>query len=185
MEDVQIIRLYQDRNPEAIVQTKQKYDELCKTIAGRLLRSPEDAEECVNDTYLALWDAIPPATPSPLSAYIAKITRNLAMKRLEYLSADKRNPEVALSFDELDTCLPAPGGPEQSVQADALRQAITAFLQKQCRENRLIFLRRYFFFDSVNEISKRYRLSESKVKSSLLRTRHKLRIYLIKEGFDL
>ena len=183
MEDAQIIRLYQDRDPEAIVQTKQKYGSLCKTIAGRLLQSPEDVEECVNDTYLALWDTIPPATPAPLSAFAAKITRNLAMKRLEYLSASKRNAEAALSFEELSECLCTQDDFSQVMEQQALRQAITDFLESQDAESRCIFLRRYFFFDSVKEIALRYGMSQSKVKSKLMRTRNKLKDYLIQEGF--
>lgn len=183
MEDAQIIRLFFDRNPEAIEQTKQKYGSLCHTIAHRLLQNHEDAEECVNDTYLALWDAIPPATPSPLSAFSAKITRNLAMKRLEHLSAAKRKTEAILSFDELSACLPASDDLSQQLQAQALRESITHFLEAQDPESRRIFLRRYFFFDSVKEIAMRYGISQSKVKSKLMRTRSKLKTYLIQEGF--
>lgn len=182
MEDEQIIRLYQDRDPEAIVQTKQKYGGLCKTIAGRLLQSPEDAEECVNDTYLALWDAIPPATPSPLSAFAAKITRNLAMKRLEHLSAAKRNAESTLSFEELSECLCGQDDLSQVMEKQALRQAIADFLETQDKESRCVFLRRYFFFDSVKEIATRYGMTQSKVKSKLMRTRNKLKTYLVMEG---
>ena len=176
MEDQAIIALFEARSPEAIVQTKCKYSSLCRSIA---------VEECVNDTYLALWNAIPPAKPAPLSAYIAKITRNLALKRLEQLSADKRSAESLLSFDELDACLAATEDIEAAIDEIVLRESITAFLQSQSRESRLIFLRRYFFFDSVKEIAQNYRLSESKVKSSLMRTRNKLRAYLIQEGFIL
>lgn len=185
MEDQAIIALFEARSPEAIVQTKCKYSSLCRSIAGKLLPSEQDVEECVNDTYLALWNAIPPAKPAPLSAYIAKITRNLALKRLEQLSADKRSAESLLSFDELDACLAATEDIEAAIDEIALRESITAFLQSQSRESRLIFLRRYFFFDSVKEIAQNYGLSESKVKSSLMRTRNKLRTYLIQEGFIL
>lgn len=185
MEDEQIIALFEARSPDAIEQTKTQYGALCRSLAGKLLRSEEETEECVNDAYLALWNAIPPAKPSPLSAYLAKITRNLAMKRLEHLTAEKRGAAATVSFEELDQCLRAPGDSDQMVESIALRQAITAFLQGQSRENRCIFLRRYFFFDTVEEIARRYSFSESKVKSSLLRTRNKLRTYLIQEGFDL
>lgn len=183
MEDAQIIRLFYDRCPEAITQTKEKYDSLCKTMAVKILQSPEDAEECVNDTYLALWNAIPPAKPSPLSAFAVKITRNLALKRLEQLSATKRNTEADISFEELSACLSTQGSPTQIAEEQALRQAITVFLQTQSKEGRCVFLRRYFFFDSVKEIAQRYGMSQSKVKSLLLRTRNKLKIYLIQEGF--
>ena len=185
MDDRKIIELFEARSADAIEQTKIKYDPLCRGLAGKLLRSEEDVEECVNDAYLALWNAIPPAKPDPLSAFLAKITRNLAIKRLEQQQAQMRDSNVTLSFDELDECLSGPEDPEQTVDAIALRQAITDFLQVQSKENRLIFLRRYFFFDSVREIARRYGISESKVKSSLMRTRNKLRTYLIEEGFYL
>lgn len=183
MEDAQIIRLYQERNPEAIEQTKQKYGGLCSTIARRLLYSPEDAEECVNDTYLALWNAIPPAVPAPLSAFAAKITRNLALKRLEHLSAAKRNTEVILSFEELSECLCAKDDLVQAMDEQVLRQAIVAFLETRDKESRCLFLRRYFFFDSIKDISARYGMTQSKVKSRLMRTRDQLKTYLIQEGF--
>lgn len=185
MKDEQIIALFEARSADAIEQTRIKYGPLCRSLAGKLLHSEEDVEECLNDTYLALWNAIPPAKPAPLSAYLAKITRNLALKKLEHQTAEKRDRNATLSFDELDECLSAPGDREQAVDAIVLRQAITDFLQDQSKENRCIFLRRYFFFDSVKEIARRYGLSESKVKSSLLRTRNKLRTYLIQEGFEL
>lgn len=183
MDDRQIIRLYQERCPEALEQTNERYGGLCRSIAGKLLQNPQDVEECVNDTYLALWDAIPPAEPSPLSAFAAKITRNLALKRREQLSAAKRNMEAVLSFEELSECLSAPDDVESIVEARALRQAIADFLELQDRESRCIFLCRYFFFDSVREIGRRYGMSQSKVKSRLMRTRNELKRYLIREGF--
>lgn len=182
MEDEKIIDLYFDRSQDAIKRTEETYGAMCRQIAGRLLGSREDAEECVSDTYLALWNAIPPARPAPFSAYIAKVTRNLAMKRLEYRRAFKRGSEAAISFEELSACLASPGGPEEILDEKALRQSITDFLQKQDRESRNIFLRRYFF-DSIREIAMRYGMTESKVKSNLMRTRNKLRTHLIQEGF--
>lgn len=185
MEDSQIIGLFEARSPEAIEQTRNKYDALCRSLAGKLLRSEEDVEECVNDTYLALWNTIPPAKPDPLSPYLARIIRNLALKRLEHLAAEKRNADALASFDELEEILSAPGTVEDALQEQALRQAILGFLEGQRKENRILFLRRYFFFDSVKEIARNYGLSESKVKSSLMRTRNKLKAYLIQEGYML
>lgn len=106
------------------------------------------------------------------------MTRNQAMKRLEHLTAEKRDQEVTLSFEELESCIPVPDGPEQILEEKELRSAITRFLETRRSESRTIFLRRYFFFDSVKEIARRYGLSESRVKSSLMRTRNKLRTYL-------
>lgn len=183
MEDEKIIGLYFDRSQDAISQTDAKYGPLCRQLAGRLLGNAQDTEECVSDTYLALWDAIPPARPKPFSAYIAKVTRNLAMKRLEYRNAAKRESEAEVSFEELSACLIFPGGPEEILDEKILRECIVKFLESQDRESRNIFLRRYFFFDSVKEISQRYGMTESKVKSRLMRARTKLRVHLIEEGF--
>lgn len=183
MDDKQIIELFFARSEDAIEQTKRKFGGLCKTIAGRLLQSPEDVEECVSDTYLALWDAIPPARPAPLSAFAARITRNLAMKRLEQQSTAKRDGEAAVSFEELSECLRAPEDLTQNVDQLALRDAIRDFLQGLDKESRCIFLRRYFFFDPVRQIAQRYGMTQSKVKSNLMRTRNKLKAYLIQEGF--
>lgn len=181
MDDREIIALFEARSQEAIAETKRKYDPLCRALAGKLLRSREDVEECLNDTYLALWKAIPPAKPAPLSTYIARVTRNLAMKRLEHISAEKRGAAVTMSFDELDGCIPFVATPESRFEERELARAIQAFLQKQSKQNRIIFLRRYYFFDSVKEIAQHLGCGEETVKSSLMRTRRKLKTYLIKE----
>ena len=185
MDDERILRLFQMRAPDAIEQTDRKYGALCRSLAGKLLREPEDVEECVNDTYLTLWNAIPPAEPLPLRPYVARITRNLAFKRLEHLTAEKRNAQVVLSFQELDACIPTPNTPEELVEAEALRQTILQFLQSERQESRILFLRRYFFFDSIEEIARNYGLSQSKVKSSLKRTRDRLKFHLMQEGYYL
>ena len=185
MDDAQIIRLYEMRIPEAIAETEAAYGDLCRSIAGKVLLCREDVDECVNDTYLALWNAIPPAKPSPLGAYITMVVRNQAWKRLEFAAAGKRNAEAAHTFAELDGCIPDALQPEQILEEKQLREAIIRFLQTRRKDSRIIFLRRYFFFDSVREIAQRYSISESKVKSSLLRTRNQLRLYLIKEGYFL
>lgn len=181
MDDQRIIALFEARAQEAIEQTEQAYGSLCRSLAGKLLRSEQDVEECVHDTYLALWNAIPPAKPDPLSAYIAKVTRNLALKKLEHLSAEKRGAAVTVSFEELDGCIPFGPTPETAFEEKELAMAIQAFLQKQSKQNRIIFLRRYYFFDSVQEIAAYLGCGEETVKSSLHRTRKKLKSFLIKE----
>ena len=183
MDNEKLINLFWARSPEAIPQTHQQYGAMCAGIAKKLLRRREDVEECVNDTYLALWNGIPPARPVHFGAYVAKIVRNLAMKRLSYLTAEKRAAEAELSFEELDACLAGPGDPQQILEGKELEAAVTAFLKAQDRESRIYFLRRYWFFDSVKEIALRYGVSESKVKVRLFRTRNALKDYLVKEGF--
>lgn len=182
MDSEKLVNLFWARSPEAIAQTQQAYGALCASLAGRLLRRKEDVEECVNDTYLALWNGIPPARPAHFGAYITKVVRNLAMKRLSYLTAEKRSVEAEVSFEELDACLAGPGDPQQILEGKELENAITAFLRSQDKESRKFFLRRYYFFDSVREIADRYGVNESKVKVKLFRTRNKLKEYLIKEG---
>ena len=183
MDDQTLIELFWARSPEALTQAKTKYDALCRSLAGRLLGRAEDVEECLNDAYLALWDAIPPARPTHFGAYISKIVRNLSMKRLSYLTAQKRGGEAEVSFEELENCVSADSDPARILEARELEAAVCAFLRTQSRESRVYFLRRYYFFDSVREIAARYGVSESKVKVRLFRTRNALKEYLVKEGY--
>lgn len=182
MDDKQIVSLYFERSQEAIEQTKQKYGKLVKSLARRLLASREDAEECVSDALLAVWNSIPPNRPASLAPYIAKITRNIAISRLAYNRAAKRSA-LTLSLEELDGCVSAPGSVEDTINELALREAVISFLRNQSEENRKFFVRRYFFFDTVPQIAARYGISQSKVHSSLMRTRSKLKEHLIKEEF--
>lgn len=183
MDDQKLMELFRERSPEALDTAQRLYGSLCRSLAGKLLSRPEDVEECVNDALLALWDAIPPARPAHLGAYISGIVRNLAMKRLSYLSADKRAGEAAISFEELEECVSADADPARILEGKELASAVTDFLESRDRESRVIFLRRYYFFDSVKEIADRYGISESKVKIRLFRTRKALKEYLVKEGY--
>lgn len=180
MEDARIIALYWDRDENAIAQTKSKYGALCHSIALRLLGTESEAEECVNDALLALWNAIPPAKPEPLAAFAGKTVRNLAMKRLTRANAAKRSG-ITVSFSELEGCIPAAYTMEEMLAEKELTQAIDAFLRTQSREDRNLFLRRYWFFDSIGELCARFGMSQSKVKSRLQRLREKLKVYLEKE----
>ena len=183
MDDQRIIALFEARAQEAIEQTEKTYGSLCRSLAGKLLRSEQDVEECVYDTYLALWNAIPPNKPYHLSAYIAKIVRQLATSMLRHRTAEKRGEAVTVSFDELDTCIPFGPTPETALEEKELARAIQGFLQKQSKQNRILFLRRYYFLESVKEIAQQTGYSEALIKSSLLRTRQKLKSFLIKEGW--
>ncbi len=184
MEDRRIIELYFERDEQAIRETEAKYGKLCHRTAYAILNNQQDAEECVNDTYAALWNAIPPARPTRLIAYVCKITRNLSLKRLEYLNREKRSADVKLSLDELAAVLPDERyAPHQS--EEEIGVAISRFLREQKEEARNVFIRKYFFFDSVKDIAQRYSLTESKVKTLLFRTRNDLKDYLIKEGIAL
>lgn len=184
MEDREIIELYFARDEQAIAQTESKYGRICMSIAGNILLSREDSEECVNDTYLTAWNLIPPERPRRFPAYLAKIVRNLALKCLERSQAQKRSPELTISFEELSYILPDEKVAAQ-MEDQQLGWIISDFLRTEKEEARRVFLRKYWFFDSVSEIAQRYGYSENKVKSMLLRTRNRLKEYLRKEGFDV
>lgn len=184
MEDFQIIALYFARNELAIAETGRKYGRLCFNIAHNILYNNEDSEECVNDTYLNTWNTIPPKKPSNFMAFLCKITRNLSLKRLNYNTAQKRNPELLVSFDELEAVLPDEQIQEQ-VSDKEIGAAISRFLKTVSADSRNVFIRKYWFCDSIKTISERYSFSEGKVKSMLHRTRKGLKEYLEKEGISL
>lgn len=183
MEDQKIIELFFARSEQAIAQTREKYGVLCTWIAKNMLSSPEDVEECVSDALLALWNAIPPAKPQLLGPYAARVTRNLARNRLTYNTAQKRSEAMQVSLQELEACLVSPIDVEQEVLTKELTACIEEFLRSTDEESRNIFLRRYWFFDSIEQIAAGFGISRSKVKMRLLRTRNQLRQHLILEGF--
>lgn len=185
MEDEKIIGLYWDRNEDAITETSSKYGKLCFLIANNILANHEDSEECVNDSYLGLWNAIPKQRPSRFSVFVSRITRNLALKKFEYLSAAKRNPEAICSFEELGDCVSGKEYIENELENRRIEQSIDAFLWQQGQEKRNIFIRRYWYFESIENISKRTGYSQSKIKSMLFNMRKKLRDHLESEGIEL
>ncbi len=184
MDDQKITELYFSRNEHAIKETDVKYGKLCRRIAYNVLGNNEDAEECVNDTYIGVWNAIPPEKPSNFTAFICKIARNLALKRLESETRQKRSQATVISISELEEILP-----DESIAADVsnedIGKIISAFLRNEKSEIRCVFIRKYYFFDSISEIADRYGFTESKVKNMLYHTRNKLKEHLIKEGIEL
>lgn len=185
MDDARIIDLYFARSEQAIAETDARHGPYCRAIALRILRSPEDSEECVSDTWLQAWNAIPPQRPARLAVFLGKITRNLALNRREAAHAQKRGGgQVAAALEELHDCLPAPGGGDPA-EALALTQALDRFLAGLPRQARVIFLRRYWYLDSTCEVARRLGMSEAAVKMSLSRSRKKLKAVLEKEGIDL
>lgn len=186
MKDTQIIDLYWSRSESAISETAGKYGRYCYSIAYHILRSREDSEECVNETYFHAWETIPPKRPHRLAAFLGTITRNLSLNRWEHDHAERRgNGQVSLALDELRECIPAAGHVEQIADELALTEILNRFLSMLSKENRIIFMRRYWYLCSIREIAQELALSESKVKMSLLRSRNKLKQLLEKEGFDL
>ncbi len=180
MDDNKIIELYFKRDEEAVSQTKKCYGTRLKALAFSILHSSRDAEECENDTYLKAWKSIPPQKPQHFFAYLAKICRNTALKMLEKQKAEKRNAIIIELSDELSECLTDKNSMEETSEQE-LGGIISTFLKTVSKENRIIFIRRYFLSETISDISKTLGISESKVKSSLFRTRNKLRDYLSKE----
>jgi RNA polymerase sigma-70 factor (ECF subfamily) len=150
-----------------------------------ILRSNEDSEECVNDTYLGAWNAIPPQKPNKFSAFISRITRNLALKKYEYVSAAKRNPEAVISLTELEECVSGQDFVETELENKRIEKAISNFLWQQDFEKRIVFIRRYWYFEPIDDICKHCGFSQSKVTSMLYHTRNKLKEYLESEGIVL
>lgn len=182
MEDLHIIELLFNRADSAIDALSHKYGKLLHTIAANILEDLRDVQECVNDTYLALWNTIPPQKPDPLSAYACRIVRNTALKRHRSNTAQMRNSAYDLSLEELAGCIPD-SCLEDTLAARELGQAINAFLGTLNQENRMIFLRRYWFGDSVKAIAALFGKKESAVSVGLSRTRAALAHYLNKEGY--
>lgn len=180
MNDANIIALYFQRDENAIRETQRAYGGKLYGVAQRIVECREDAEECVSDTYLKAWNAIPPQKPSYFYAFLAKICRHLAFGKLDWKQAAKRSGDVVALTEELEACIPDKSREGQQ-ERKAVIQALNAFLDGLPRESRLLFLRRYWYGDSIREIAARYGYSESKVKTQLFRTREKLRDYLQKE----
>ena len=184
MNDQRIVELYCERDEQAIKETAAKYGKLCHSIAYNILNNHQDAEECVNDTYVGVWNAIPPTRPNNFMAFICKIARNLSLKRLEFMKREKRSAEVLLSLDELASILPD-SRCELDASVEHVGKLISKFLRVQKEDARNVFIRKYYFFDSIEEIARRFGFTESKVKNMLFYTRNKLREYLIKEDVEI
>ena len=185
MEDQKIVDLYWERSEAAISETQTKYGRYCHYIAYNILYSDEDAEECVNDTYIKAWNAMPPHRPKLLSAFLGKITRNTALDRYAYAKAQKRSGEMSLILDEMGQCIPDAKTGGSFTDEIALRDAINGFLRSLQPLTRMIFVRRYWYLSTVREIAADFELSVSNVKITLLRTRNKFREYLEKEGIEI
>lgn len=182
MDDRHVVALFLRRAETAIDVLAARYGKRLHRMALNILGDREDAEECVNDTYLAVWNTIPPNEPEPLSAYVLRIGRNTALKRLRGNMAQKRNSTYDLSLEELSGCIGG-GDLNEALDARALGQAIDTFLDTLPKENRILFVRRYWFGDSVRSIAQATGLTENTVSVRLNRTRGKLKDYLTQEGF--
>ena len=185
MEDLEIVALFLDRSENAIKEADLKYGRYCYSIANRILNNEEDAKEVVNDTYLKAWNTIPPNEPDPLSAYLGMISRQTAINKYKERNREKRGGGlVNKALDELAYCIP------ESRECDIvdkmfLGKVMNAFLDALPKKTRMIFMRRYWYMDSIFQIASSFNMSESSVKMTLLRTRSKLKKYLKEEGIDV
>ncbi len=184
MEDVQIVKLYWERNPDAISESSKKYGNYCFAIANNLLCDPEDSEECVNDTFLGAWNSIPPHKPDRLKLYLAKITRALAFNCYHNRTAQKRGGgELPLVLEELEECVSGGPDPEETVRAAELSQSIRKFVSRLTERERSVFVDRYFFTKSMEQVAAENAITVNHAYVILSRIRQKLKKHLIKEGF--
>ncbi len=184
MNDEKIISLYFERNEEAVLASDEKYGKYCFAVANNILESEEDSKECVNDTWLRAWNSIPPAKPSVLKLFFAKITRNLAFDKYEKSHTKKRESFASL-LSELEECIPSVTDTESEYSSKELGSAITYFLASVSFREKKFFIERYYFGNSVKQIAKNHMMSENSVSAVLSRTRKKLRAYLYEKGFTV
>lgn len=181
-EDQKIIDLYWNRSENAITETAVKYGRYCTSIAYGILKSREDAQECVSDAYLMAWNAIPPRRPADLGTYLGKITRNLSIDRLRTRNRDKRGGgEMPLALEELEEVVVGSDSPENEAIRKELAASMNRFLEELTVQERYVFVRRYWYLDSLADIAKNTGFSGSKVASMLFRLRGRLKKQLIKE----
>lgn len=184
MPDEEIIELFFARSENAIKELEAKYGRICLKTSYNILGNHSDAEECVNDSYLAMWNTIPPTRPEPLLAYLVRIVRNLSLKQYHKNHAIKRNSTYDVASEELEEILASADTVESILEADELTREIEAFLDSMSQENRVIFVRRYWFYDDYAQIAKRIGITEKNVSVRLTRMRKQLRDYLLERGFS-
>ncbi len=183
LEDTDIIELFYNRSEQAIKELSEKYGAVCSQVSKNILKNSQDAEECVNDAYLAVWNTIPPQKPEHLLAYICRIVRNISITKYHSNTAKKRNSYYDIALDELDECIMSGLSVEDEIDARELSCLINIFLDTLSKENRVIFVWRYWFSDSVQDIAEKLGISSNNVSVRLSRIRSKLKKFLKKEGY--
>ncbi len=178
IEDEKIIELFFARSEQGIRELDNKYGKICRKLSYNIVNSRQDAEECVNDAYLGAWNAIPPARPSPLPAYLCKIVRNISLKTYYRKEAAKRNSSYTIAMEEIEACMADPNTVEAETDARELARIMESFLDTLTVENRVIFMRRYWFSDSCKDIAELVGLTEKNVSVRLTRIRQKMKSYL-------
>ena len=184
MEDQKIVDLYWNRDEDAILHTQRKYGGLCQTIANNILGNPQDAEECVNDAYLKVWNSIPPERPESLLGFLSRVVRNISLDKCRFNRAEKRSRGADIMFSELEECLS-----DESLAAlnedEGIVDAINRFLKTLDQENRILFVRRYYYMDSNEMLAKTFRMNDNTIRQRLFRMRENLKKFLEKEGIGL
>ena len=183
LEDSRIISLFFERSEQAIEELNRKYGSAVKKTAANILNDRLDVEECVNDTYLRVWNDIPPHVPDPLAGYVCRIARNLAVNRYHANNAEKRRSNYDLVLDEMEECIPSGVNVETDYEAKELTAAINRFLAALSKEDRFLFVRRYWYADSVADLAAMTSGNANRISVRLFRLREKLRNSLMKEGF--
>lgn len=182
MDDSKIVKLLFERSEQAITELSVKYGAACARIAENILGTACDAEECVNDAYLAVWNTVPPQNPDPLSSYLFRITRNTALKRYRANTAKKRNSHFDIALDELAECVPAAGTVEEEFAANELSRLINEFLAGLDKQSRALFVRRFWYGDGIALLARDFGISEHNVSVRISRIKAKLKRFLTKEG---
>lgn len=185
LDDRKIIELFYERSEQAIMELSNKYGSVCTKVAYNILNNKQDTEECINDAYLGAWNTIPPQNPNPLVSYVCRIVRNLAIKKYHSNTATKRNSIYDVALDELENCFPSAGSVEAELDAKELARYIDSFLETLSHENRIMFVRRYWYSDSIDELAQLFRTSNHNISVRLSRTREKLKKYLLQKGIVL
>lgn len=184
MEDQRIVDLYWNRDEDAILHTQRKYGGLCQTIANNILGNPQDAEECVNDAYLKVWNSIPPERPESLLGFLSRVVRNISLDKYRFNRAEKRSRGADIMFSELEECLS-----DESLAAlnedEGIVDAINRFLKTLDQENRILFVRRYYYMDSNETLAKTFGMNDNTIRQRLFRMRENLKKFLEKEGIGL
>lgn len=182
MEDKQIIELFTERSERAIMEVSKKYGKVCLRTSFNIVNDWDDAEECVNDSYLGVWNAIPPHKPNPLLAFILKIVRNISINRQEFKMAEKRKGNYEICLDEMEDMISSSHEVEDEVEAAELTKLIEQYLGTLSADNRILFIRRYWFMDSYKDLSVTTRMTEGNIRTKLSRLRAQLKSYLESQG---
>ena len=185
VDEREIIALFYARSEQAIMELSKKYGTVCTKLANNILRDSRDTEECVNDAYLGAWNTIPPQNPDSLLHYVCRIVRNIAIKQYHSNTAVKRNSIYDVALDELEDCIPASDEAEAAFDAKETAQLIDRFLESLDRENRVMFVRRYWYAESISDLAERFHTSNHTISVRLSRTREKLKKFLHQKGVSI